>query len=297
MNRNTARHISILLWVVLLVVSFSFQAEAADRKNFLWKASSGKATVYLLGSIHFMKKDSYPLNRKIESAFDGSGSLVVEANVNDIGRLDIFKLTEGAFYLNGDTLEKHVSRETLELVKRETAALGLPFEIINLQRPWFLAMSLTSLELVKSGYDPALGIDMHFLAKAGGKTIIELESLDYQIGLFSNFSDREQELFLLHTLKEIKQLSKETDAIVNTWKEGNAGAIEALLSKSIGGNPQMAGIHEKILFERNRNMADRIQDFLKTDRTYFVVVGAGHLIGNKGIIELLKKKGYSIEQL
>ena len=138
---------------------------------------------------------------------------------------------------------------------------------------------------------------MHFLEKAGSKKIIELESIDYQMGLFSNFSDKEQELFLLQTIKETKQLSKETDALVNAWKEGNAGGLESLMSKSIEGSPQMARIYERILYERNRNMADKIQDFLRTDRTYFIVVGAGHLTGNKGILDLLKKRGYSIEQL
>ncbi len=251
----------------------------------------------MLGSIHLLKKEIYPLNKKIEDAFDKSNILVVEANINNIGQFDIQKLIEIAFYPENESLEKHVSRETYEIIKKEFGGLGLPLEFINKQKPWFLALTLTSMELVKLGFDPIYGIDVHFLSNASGKKILELESLDYQINLFSRFSDADQELFLLYTLKDLNTLSQELDKLIHAWTSGDTKSMESIITKSIKKDRRMSSIYEKLIYERNRNMASRIEEFLKTKETYFVIVGAGHLVGNKGIIEILKRKGYHVEQL
>jgi uncharacterized protein YbaP (TraB family) len=240
----------------------------------------------------------YPLNKKIEDAFDKSEVLVVEANINDIGQIDIQRLLETAFYSGNETLEKHVSRETYELVKKEFGGLGIPLELVNKQKPWFLALTLTSMELVKLGFDPSYGIDIYFLSKATDKkNIKELESIDYQINLFSKFSDNDQELFLLYTLKDINVLGQEVDKLMQAWTSGDTKTMESIISKSIGDDRRMSSIYEKIIYERNRNMALRIEELLRTKQTHFVIVGAGHLIGNKGIIEILRGKGYDVEQL
>jgi uncharacterized protein YbaP (TraB family) len=168
------------------------------RKSFLWKVQSKSTTVYLLGSIHFLKKEFYPLQETIESAYNSSEVLVVEANVNDIGELDLTTLMDKALYKDDDRLEKHVSSETYRLIKKETGALGIPPDLADKQKPWLLALSLQALTLTKLGYDPRHGVDYHFLSKAQGKRkILELESLDEQVKLLSGFSDWEQERFLM----------------------------------------------------------------------------------------------------
>jgi uncharacterized protein YbaP (TraB family) len=289
-----------VFFVFLLFIHFVFAggAYAGDQKNFLWKIRSKTDTLYILGSIHFLKKDIYPLNKKIEEAFERSDNLVIEANIDDAGQIDIEKLIGKAIYQDGDTLENHISMQTYDLLKQELDRSGLPIELVNKQRPWFLALTLTSLELVKLGYDPASGIDMHFISEASGrKKILELESLDYQLNLFSAFSDREQEAFLLYTLKDLHTLGSEADSLVRAWMSGNARGVESILSKGVSGDAGMSSVYEKLLYERNRNMASKIEGFLKTGETYFIVVGAGHLVGNRGIIKILKEKGYIVEQL
>lgn len=294
MKRKVAGILSVFLILILLISS----SYAQNEKTFLWKVRSETNTVYVLGSIHFMKKEVYPLNKKIEDAFEKSDILAVEANVNDIGQIDIQKLMETAFYANNDTLENHVSRETHELIKKEFEGTGIPLLIVNKQKPWFLALTLESLELSKLGFDPELGIDVYFLSKASGKKKIkELESIDYQINLLSGFSDNEQEVFLLFTLKDLKSLDKDADALIRAWKTGDTKGMKSLITKSAPEDKSTASLYEKLLYERNRNMVSKIEDFLKTKGTHFVIVGAGHLVGDRGIIELLKKKGYSVEQL
>ncbi len=267
-------------------------------KSFLWKIQSESNTVYVLGSLHFSKKEIYPLRQKIEDAFDRSDFLVVEANVNDIRQGDVQKLMENALYPENDSLEKHLAAEAYERVKKEMSRLGIPPELTNRQKPWFLSMTIVALESVKLGLDPKLGIDMHFLSKAEGKKkILELESLDYQIQVLSGFSDKDQELFLLYTLKDLNILGQELDKMIRAWTSGDVKAMESLMTKSVAEEERLSSIYEKLVYERNKNMVSKIENFLKTKETYFVIVGAGHLVGSKGIVELLKKDGYRVEQL
>ena len=181
--------------------------------------------------------------------------------------------------------------------RRNWGGLSLPREVINKQRPWFLALTLTSLETLKLGFDPRYGIDNYFLSKATGKKILELESFDYQIGLFSELSDKDQELFLLYTLKDLNVLKQELDGLIKAWTSGDTKGMELILTKSLEEDKRLSRIYEKLVYERNRSMASKIEDYLKKEETYFVMVGAGHLIGNQGIIEILKGKGFLVEQL
>jgi uncharacterized protein YbaP (TraB family) len=292
--------LSRILSIVVLVTLVIFVGDtlSQSQKSFLWKIQSKTSTVYVLGSIHLAKKEVYPLHQKIENAFVQSDALVVEANVNDIQKIDTQKIMESAFYPANDALEKHISPETFEWVKRETDGLGLPLELLNKQKPWFLAMTLVALESMKLGLDPNLGIDKYFLSKAEGKKkIIELESLEYQIGLLSGFSDKDQELFLIYTLKDLHVMEQEVNPLIQAWVSGDTQRMESILTRSVSEDKRLSGIFEKLIFERNRGMASKIEDFLRTKETYFVIVGAGHLVGSRGVIGLLGGKGYLIEQL
>jgi uncharacterized protein YbaP (TraB family) len=284
------------------VGSFSLSVFVQDifpqpQKSFLWRVRSTTNTVYVLGSLHLAKKEVYPLHQKIENAFDQSEILVVEANVNDIKIMEVQKLMERAFYPPPDTLEKHLSIETYECVRKEINKLGITAELINKQRPWFLSMTFVTLESLKLELDPNLGIDKYFLSKAEGKKkILELESLDYQIDLLSNLSDKDQELFLLYTLKDLNIMEQEVNQLTQAWISGDTQGMESILTKSVSEDKRLSPIFEKLVYERNKKMVSKIEDFLRTNKTYFVIVGAGHLVGNKGIIELLKGRGYLVEQ-
>lgn len=299
MRKDCLGPLSFLLIVCALrLFLYADDARCEQRKHFLWKAESKTTTLYLLGSLHFLKEENYPLPQEIEAAFDASAVLAVEANINDVGGIDITKLMESAFYTGTDTLEKHLSRETYETVRKRLEGSGMPPELIARQKPWFLALTLTSLELAKMGFDPAYGIDKHFLSRAQGKKkIIELESIDYQINLLSGFSDREQELFLSSTLKDLDLIRSEAGILVKAWENGDVKEMEALLSKSATNDKGLSSISHKLLDERNAKMCARIEEFLKTKESYIVVVGAAHLIGKKGIVEMLRRKGYPVKQL
>jgi len=291
----------LLIVFILFWLALSVQAQnviSRNSKSFLWKVQSKTNTVYLLGSIHFFKKELYPLPRSIEDAFDQSATLVVEANVNDTRQMDLQQLVTKAIYADDDTLVKHVSKETFELIKKRAQGLGIPVELINKQKPWFLGLMFSSVELIRLGFDPNEGIDRYFLSKATGKKkIVELESLEYQIDLFSNLSDQEQEQFLLMILSDVNTLGKEFNSLLEAWTSGDTKGVEKIMTQSVTEDKSLSPIYEVLINDRNKRMASKIEDFLKTKETYFVIVGAGHLVGEKGIVEILKTKGYSVEQM
>jgi len=269
-----------------------------DQKSFLWKVQSNRSTVYLLGSIHFLKEDVYPLNQAIEKAYESADKLVVEANIDDLGNLDLRMLADRAFYKADDNVEKHVSPETYRLITKESKALGMQIELLRMQKPWMLALSFQAMELVRLGYSPQHGVDYYFLSRAQGtKNILELESLEEQLRLLSGFSDREQEQFLLYTLKTLSSVDSQVGSMVRAWTSGDAQAMESILSDAVPPDASLAPIVKKLFDERNDKMTSRIERYLNSNGTYFVIVGAGHLVGKKGIIELLKGKGYAVEHL
>lgn len=287
--------------VLLLLVTQASAGEkgAGGQKSFLWRVASKSSTVYILGSVHMARADLYPLPAKMEESFDRAGALALEADPAKVNEEELMQtMLASALYPEEGTLRDHLSRETYDLAEREVKQLGLPMEFFGRTRPWFLAMTVETLGLQRMGFDPAYGIDVHFAGKAAGrKRIIELESFDYQIRLLNGFSDREQELFLLYTLKDMAMLKDDTEKMMSAWRNGDTKAMERLVTRALSESPQLRPVYDKLIYQRNREMSGKIGQFLSGRETVFVVVGAAHLVGKEGIVEVLRGKGYSVEQM
>ncbi len=263
----------------------------------MWKVESQGPVAYILGSVHFLKSGNYPLNSRIETAFENSDTLIVEADITDAKKMDPQTLAEKALYGEKDSLKNHVSPETYESLRQHAERLGFPLEVIDRQRPWMLALTLSSLEMMKLSYDPRFGIDWYFLSKAKrGKKVLELEGATYQINLFSGLSQEEQESFLLLTLKDLKNAGDKVDSLVKAWTDGDGQKVEEILMEKLKEDSRLFPFYEKFLYRRNQDMVSKIEFYLKTNGTYFVIIGAAHLVGEKGIIEMLKSKGYKVQQ-
>jgi uncharacterized protein YbaP (TraB family) len=300
MNGKFLRGIVACAVMLLLLASWSHAAKnAGNGKSFLWKVDGKGAAVYLFGSVHLAKADSYPLPRRIEESFDKATTLALEADPGTaIGEEAQRRMVLSALYPGNDTLRQHLSKETYGLAARELERLGLSIEQFAKSKPWFLAMTIDVLELQQQGYSPEYGVDLYFADKARGKKkIVELESFDSQINLLNGFSDREQELFLLYTIKNLAAIRDEMDNLMRAWRTGDTKSMEQIVTKPLTDYPETGPIYEKLYYQRNREISGRIEQFLKTGESCFVVVGAAHLVGKGGIIELLKRKGYRVEQL
>jgi uncharacterized protein len=298
MNKRFFR-ISIALVFVVIAVRGAYAAEAGatGKRLFMWRVKSTNSTVYLLGSIHVAKPKMYPLDARIEKAFSNSDVLVVEADASPDKALGLaMQMMTRASYPPGDSLDKHISKEMLETIQARMATNGIPPAMVQGLKPWFLAMTLTLSELSDLGIDPQLGIDLHFLQEAKGKPIVELEGADAQLALLDGFTDKEQEEFLKYTLKDNENIAKSVDDIISAWSEGDVKKLDDLIMQSVKDSPEMLELYAKLFDDRNKKMAAKIEDMLKTGKTYFVVVGAGHLVGKNGLLQLLGKN-HPVEQM
>jgi len=272
----------------------------SQQKSFLWEVKTDSGSSYLLGSIHLLKKEVYPLNPVIENSFDKCGALVLEANLSgdNLAKASFAALQKG-MYQGEDTLEKNVSAKTYRLAAEKLKAIGLTIDTFKKFKPWMLAMTVQSFQLIKMGFQAEYGIDFYFSKKAEEvkKEILELEGFEFQVNLLNSFSVKEQEDFLFSSLVESDKLEKEIDKIVNAWLFGNAKQLEEVFLDSVKKYPELEGVNKRFLDDRNVKMVEKIVQFIKEGKKCFVIVGAAHMVGKKGVVQLLKDMGYNVEQL
>ena len=296
--RRRMPYISFLSVCLLLTPAIWSEGKAeVGQKSCLWKVTLKQNTVYLLGAIHLMREDGYPLNKSIESVYHDAQTLVLEINLDEASssKAQSLMLSKG-LYPAGQTLRESLSPKTFELVKKKTEELGLDIQQVNRLKPWLVTMTLAAMQLEQLGYDSKLGIDKHFFdqARTDKKEILSLESIEYQVSLLEGMSSGNQESALLETIQELDLFKKEFGEIVKAWSHGESQKLDELLLESFKDYPELLN---QLIVQRNKNWVPRIEEFLSHKGNVLVVVGAAHLIGNKGVIEMLRQKGYVVEQL
>lgn len=266
--------------------------------SMFWQVKNGGSVVYLLGSVHVATPDYYPLPDVIESSFKRSDILVLEINpLSQESQKEMLAMQQKAAYAGNDNLENHLDRETYRLLVDRLQKFHLPIPAMSKLKPAILSVTLSMAKLATLGYTSTNGIDMYFLQKAGtSKPVQELESAKMQMDLLVNMPHADT--FLRYTLDEMDNFETMMKKIDAAWKHGDVGYIEKLLIDDAESKyPELKDTNEKFLYQRNIGMADKIDGYLKSGKTYFVVVGTGHLVGPKGIIALLKKHGFMAQQL
>lgn len=274
--------------------------DGAPGKCLLWKTESGSATVYLLGSVHVADRSMYPLDPAIEKAFKDSDKLVVEINLLKVDPRRMQQLVfQKGMYPPGETLEKNISKKTLKKLEAVLQKERIPMAAVARLRPWLISLTLTKQSVEKLGYSSALGIDTHFLERATEEKmeILELETVEGQFSMLAEWPKDLQELFLLSTVEEFSETKVLMGKMVEAWKNGDAKALDQVVRKMARDNPELDPVVKKLFDDRNVKMLSKIQGYLKSDGTYFVVAGAGHMVGKKGIVQLLRDKGHKVEQM
>lgn len=292
------RGVCLTLAVILFPLSPHAQSGTTkNQRHCLWKITTSQNTVYFLGSIHLLKKENYPLPESFEKAFQEAEVTVLELNPDSLSpaRLQGLTLAKG-MYQNGKTLQTTLSPETYKLVDRRLREMGMAAALLNNFEPWLVGVTIAALKLQQLGLDPNLGVDKHFFdkAKRDKKEILSFETAEYQLDRIDGLSPKLQEAFLLQTLKDWDLIAKEFDELVQVWTMGDAPALEAKLFESFEEFPE---IYAKLITERNRNWLPQVESYLRQDRDYLIVVGAGHLVGKDSLLQLLRAKGYQPEQL
>lgn len=297
------RNIAVVLTLCLVPAASCSTATDTDAQptSFLWQVSSDVNTVYILGSVHIARADLYPLKDVIEDAYERSESLVVEVDDTEMTEEEMNALLTGkGMYPPGDDLKRNTSDDLYSrLASRlmEFDSSGALLSALNSFEPWVVAVTIADLDYMKLGYVIEYGIETYFLdkARADGKSILELESAELQLGLFDSLSD-ELQIMMLEDAVENPITEEEAGRMFDAWGTGDTAEMEQMVFETVDERPEYRLLLERILDERNLQMVEKIDRYLQGDDVHFVVVGAAHLVGENGIISLLARKGYEVRQ-
>lgn len=285
---------SFFIAFVFVLISSLVQAQSQPA---FWQVSKGETTVYLMGSMHYGLDNFYPLPVEVESAFKNSEMLVVEVDLTAIAPASAMQaIFKYAGFPPGKTLKDSLSPAVYAALDAHGKKTNLPVSAFNQFQPWFVALQLVEAELKKTAFKPELGIDLHFLQR-GGKKIEQLETLDFQLGLFASFSSSEQEAFLDQTLKDLTDSEKYLTAMADAWRTGDIKMMQEQLLEPFKQDKRTKNIYHGLITKRNIKMAAAIKQYLKRPQDVFFVVGAAHMIGSDGIVALLNKQGYKVKRV
>lgn len=292
----------LVLMLAALIVHSAFgetfsQVEHIKSQGTVWSVDSDSGgRLYLCGAIHVLRSEDYPLAPAYEAAYMNSTRLVFElppgSNSAGIPR----KRMQDVGILPGDqSLQDMIGRTSWEGVEKWADIRKTSLGALARYRPWFAALTVAAIEYGSLGATPDKGVDSYFEARAAkdNKPGEGLETVDFQLGLFTSLTAAQQEALLKQTLAEARNLPDRFTKMLNAWK---AGDLEALHSALYDEADQYPDLTDLFLHKRNKAWLAKLEEIMSKRDRVMVLVGAGHLAGEKGLIELLKGRGYKVER-
>jgi uncharacterized protein YbaP (TraB family) len=284
--RAPRRRGAALLWLALLAGACA-QApgsppDPAGRPLFLWQVepAAGGGRLYLFGSVHLLRPGDFPEAPLLDAAYAASDTLVLEVDPEELdpGSVQELMSSRGALP-EGRSLQDELSPQTWALLEEALDRHGLPETAVDRYEPWAVALMLTVLR------------------PRDGRRVIGLETAEFQIALFDGLSAEVQELMLRETLYGALDSVSVLEEMVRLWKAGDADGLDRLLLRAMQEHPELRPFYEATFFQRNLSMAARLEELLAEGGTLFATVGAGHVVGERGIVALLRERGYAVRQL
>ena len=287
----------VLLALGLLLSSCAAVHSTGNSKTTLWQVRGDRNIVYLLGSIHILPKQAYPLNPVIERAFDNANAIAFEIDLNRVTK-DTFKqaFARTAFYPPGNSLSRNLGFETVLLLERVLPVYGLTLKQVERYKPWFLAETLNSRALHLAGFSEQLGVDVYFYHKAlaAHKPVLGLETVHDQAQIFSRMDNAQNERYLLSTIYGLPAFPEIMGKLVNAWETGDVAVLDQMVNQNKEADREN---HEALFSRRNTRWLPEIERLAHENGNFLVVVGAGHLVGDDGVVAQLRRAGYAVRQL
>ncbi|MES2047644.1 MAG: TraB/GumN family protein [Pseudomonadota bacterium] len=289
----------ILMLFVLTLTSTLVLARSVsghEAKGLLFEIKSNSNTIYLFGSIHLAKADFYPLAPQVEQAYAQAETVAVEADVTNVeANKNAMPLMT---YAMPDKLQDHLTPATWQSLQTISGPATEQFQGF---KPAVVAMHLSMAVFTQQGYDPAYGVDLHFIhrAKADQKKLVELESVAFQASMMAALTDEEGDAVLKQSLEALNsgEALRDTENMIAFWKTGDANGLAKLLNEVANKIAATNKLMKLLLDDRNVAMTEKIKRLLVDGDKAFVVVGAGHLSGANSIVDLLRKQGVQVRQL
>ena len=281
-------------WLCALGLLGSVTAHAGSP---VWAIHGDHNTVYLAGSVHLLKAEDSKLPAGFDRAYKGSKAIVMELAMDKVDPMATASwMMENGMLKEGTTLRATIGDERYNRVSKEAERLGVPMEAAEMLQPWVLALQLIEMQYMQLGFDPQKGVEQQLTheAQADGKPISGLETMDEQLGVLQGLSKSDQVKFLDMAVSEMHDVGSETQSVVTAWRSGDAAKLAALLSDEYKSFPNL---YRVLVTERNKRWVPQIEKLLHGNQDVFVVVGALHLVGDGGLLDLMRHDGYKPEQL
>ncbi|HCM05637.1 MAG TPA: TraB/GumN family protein [Oceanospirillales bacterium] len=279
-----------LIVTALLFSCFSY-AETS-----IWQVSNGKNTLYLGGTFHMLKPSDYPLPREFENVYKKVNWLVFETDMDQLSSPEFQQKFLASMTLpTGQILADHLSAEAYAELIRYAANNQMDTAQLQRFKPQMIALIITLEELKKYGLT-AEGVDNYFgnKAKADSKMVTKLESIDDQIRYISTMGANNESGLILQTIEDMEELPEVLNAMTTAWRSGDDnGLFENGIKPMLEDYPK---IYQSLLVERNNNWMGKIEKLLAHPEEKFILVGALHLIGQDGLLQQLKNRGYQVQQ-
>jgi hypothetical protein len=268
----------------------------------LWRATApgaGSGSLYLLGSVHMGTRQMLDLGPLVEEAYRRSEELVVEVDVKRLAPEEVVALVQrhGTF-APPRTLRDVLSPAVFGQLEAYLAERGVPLANVEQFKPWFVSFVIAQLELQAAGYEVELGVDHALMERASAeKPIVELETAASQLQMLDRLPASLQELMLEDILARVDHFPEEVAELIDAWKAGDEARLEDLVFSPLAHFPELEVFYDLVFFQRNERMTAQLAELLGDGKTRLVVLGAGHMIGSRGIPKQLGEQGYQVRRL
>ncbi|MFO1455365.1 MAG: TraB/GumN family protein [Steroidobacteraceae bacterium] len=278
--------------------SFQREPAAARGDGLVFRVrGSGGGTVYLAGSMHLLRPGDSALPATFDAAYRDAERLVMEIDLDDVDPAAAAAFTTShATYGAGQGLRQALGERRWQRARVAFESIGLQLESLDRLEPWAVALLYSVSSMTGLGFEPGLGVEEQLKARAlaDHKPIDGLERIEDQLGLFDALPPEEQARLLELTLEDSATSVRDIDALTRAWRRGDARALARLLLREYRHFPSL---YEPLVYGRNRNWLPRLEALLQRDDDSLVVVGAMHLVGERGVVELLRQRGHVVEPL
>jgi len=264
-----------------------------NAKPAFWTMEYQGNRLYLLGSVHLLPAETVWLTDEIRAARDKSEVFVFEAPLKDAD------VTMGSFVekngrLAGNkTLRDLLGKASHDALEQAAWEVQYPPRMLATVRPWLAAVYLELYAYLKLGYSQYYGVD-HVLerqAETRKASFAYFETVEEQLSYFLKLSPQEELRYLKSTVKDILEKPDMPQRLIKAWAEGDTRGLEQLIDEGMAEVPQLKA---QLLTARNRKWLPQVEKMLKSGKVHFVTVGAAHLVGREGVVEMLRAKGYKI---
>lgn len=290
------RHLAVLALLLAAVPALARLPAVAAEVGTLWRVRDGAGTVYIAGSLHQLRRDRAGLPPSYGLAYAEAERLAMELDMDALSPTDLAgELVARAIDPQGRSLRAGLPAATWRTLQPRLAGLGLPEAAIDRFEPWAVALLLASAEFLQRGYAPGSGVEGQLQARAAAdrKSIDGLETPAEQFELFDGLPRADQVQLLEVTLKELDGVGPRLDALEAAWRAGDLPRLEALL---LGDYRQRPDLHGRLVVRRNEAWVAPVRRFLGRPDDTLVVVGLMHLLGDQGLIALLRRQGFKPER-